>query len=400
MNGSFSFIPPRDAHALWYRPAGSSTRPRGQASNRTPNSQGAEVDFPTQAEQAGRLGVAYGNHATVTSITRLRAEEIFIRGRVQNIQNFGSTWIRPPGVTKTLQLMRDEAAEREELQAAYLEAQAEAMDFAGGEVTADGEGGALPGPAPGPATTRGATPAPDAAPTPDPMEGVQRDLDDDIPDADNGDMDMGYYEDDDDSADESPMQSGPGSDQQPDLRRAAAVPTPTVSTPDITLPRPSADDEDDLDDAIPDADSYQHTDTDVEDDDTDDDMPERSQNGIPSFVPIRMPSSASQIAAGTASRQADSPAVTTPVSATHHAPPTRNTRATSGGSPPAANGSAASTRLLGRFVSPPRSPLERGQSSENDPRGSRRVRGRGYMQSHTQRGGTSVQRGGFRFPEN
>lgn len=70
-----------------------------------------------------------------TSLGRLRADEAYMARRLANISNFGSTWLKPPGVAKSLYQMREERREaeehaeamrREQLAADLAEAEAEA----------------------------------------------------------------------------------------------------------------------------------------------------------------------------------------------------------------------------------------------------------------------------------
>jgi hypothetical protein len=98
-----------------------------------------------------------------SQLARLRADEQNLERRRLNVQNFGSTWLKPPGVTKTLHQIREEKREQEEHQEALRReqlAQELADAEAGGDGLLQGEG----------------------------MDDVQldgaRDLDDDIPDAD------------------------------------------------------------------------------------------------------------------------------------------------------------------------------------------------------------------------
>lgn len=142
----------------------------------------------------------------------LELEEEALAARKANVRRFGATWLRPPGVTKTYQAMVDEAAERAEQEsiahreAALAEQQAAAEEEArrmrsvhGMDV--DGE---------------------------DDVEGMERDLDGEVPDADN----VG------------------GSDVEEDGH----------------LPSDEEDGDDrDLDDDVPEAGAYEHTDTEAED---------------------------------------------------------------------------------------------------------------------------------------
>ncbi|KAI7696782.1 asparaginase-domain-containing protein [Hortaea werneckii] len=52
------------------------------------------------------------HHAARSPLALLAADEAAISHRKSSIRNFGSYWIRPPGITKTLQAMNEEEAER------------------------------------------------------------------------------------------------------------------------------------------------------------------------------------------------------------------------------------------------------------------------------------------------
>lgn len=91
-----------------------------------------------------------------TPLSRLRQDELLMERRRQNVSNYGSSWLKPPGVPKTLFQMREERREaeehaeqmrREQEMAAALEAEA-GMAGAGDEdglelmeEDEDGEGG-------------------------------------------------------------------------------------------------------------------------------------------------------------------------------------------------------------------------------------------------------------------
>lgn len=116
-----------------------------------------------------------------TLLARLAADEQKMHRRRMNVQNFGSTWLKPPGVPKTLHQMREEKREQEEHQEAMRREQLaqELAEAEGGGTMDDGM-----------------------------MDDVQldgaQDLDDEIPDADdafNPSSDDSEEEDDDDDED-------------------------------------------------------------------------------------------------------------------------------------------------------------------------------------------------------
>jgi hypothetical protein len=156
--------------------------------------------FPYQSLHGSRRGNYRNNY-----LMQLQLDEEFIAQRKLNIQRFGAAWIRPPGIAKTYQVMMDEQVEREEAEA---QAAREAQMMQGVEEAEF-------------------DPAEDE-------EGVEQDLDDQIPDAEElaGDDEV----DEEDLAEED-----------------------------------EGVDEHDLDDDVPEAGSYQHTDTEQSDGDDEDD---------------------------------------------------------------------------------------------------------------------------------
>ena len=91
----------------WY-PAGSSYSTQSPSQAPNPSSQNAR-SMSTRGQSSP---------PTRTSLSVLRAEENAIEARKAKVRRFGATWLKPPGVSKTLQGMWDEKAEREEQEAA------------------------------------------------------------------------------------------------------------------------------------------------------------------------------------------------------------------------------------------------------------------------------------------
>lgn len=110
-----------------------------------------------------------------TALARLAADEQSLQRRYAHVHDFGCTWLRPPGVPKTLHQMREEKREQEEHQEALRREQL-AQELAEAEAAALPDNGL--------------------------MDDVQldgaHDLDDEIPDADDP---FGLDEDDDDDDD-------------------------------------------------------------------------------------------------------------------------------------------------------------------------------------------------------
>ncbi|KAI1760887.1 Apc15p protein-domain-containing protein [Hypoxylon sp. FL1150] len=202
----FSLLPdlaPRDSHTLWYtssRNPLSSSPYHGGSSNDAhqqhdnPNAAGAN------GQQQQRRG---GAHLIERSLlARLRADELNLDRRRKNVALFGSTWLKPFGVPKTLHQLREERREAEEHQEALRREQL-AQELAEAEAGGAG-GGAGGGDADAVLNDTLATGAggvdEDGA-----MDDVQldgaRDLDDDIPEADD-DFGIGSSDDDDEEEDE------------------------------------------------------------------------------------------------------------------------------------------------------------------------------------------------------
>jgi hypothetical protein len=111
-----------------------------------------------------------------SALGRLRADELYFERRRHNVSSFGSTWLKPPGIGKSLFQLREERREaeehaealrREQLAQELAEAEAGGAEGTAGDVTMPSDAG--------------------LEEDGDPMDGVDgggRDLDDEIPDAD------------------------------------------------------------------------------------------------------------------------------------------------------------------------------------------------------------------------
>ncbi|KAH6661666.1 Apc15p protein-domain-containing protein [Verticillium dahliae] len=126
-----------------------------------------------------------------SQLARLRADEHNLDRRRLNVQNFGSTWLKPPGVPKTLHQMREERREAEEHAEAVRREQLQ-QELAEAE-----EGG-------------GPEEDDETADMEDLGDGA-RDLDEEIPDADAVGMELTQRGDGDDDDDDGPRAGdGPG----------------------------------------------------------------------------------------------------------------------------------------------------------------------------------------------
>lgn len=279
------------SHELWY----GSSQPSGSSPSYNSN-----PSDPTQQPSSRRHGNNNNNNhlngrtlisstAPSNTLAALSLEECALRARKQNIASFGYAWIKPAGCAKTMLGMREEEAEREEAaNALAAEMNAAFMDDGG------------PGQA-GPGAARLGADGEEAGQDDDDQM-LERDLDDDIPDADadglveegeegleeeedvdedglmQRDLDDDIPEtfpddddddDDDDEDDEDEDEQGDDDfDNQPDLD--ADIPAAEEGEGDDMMVR-------DLDDDVPDAaedssdqeEEWQHTDTEAEDDDDD-----------------------------------------------------------------------------------------------------------------------------------
>ncbi|KAI8419232.1 hypothetical protein FOFC_01809 [Fusarium oxysporum] len=158
---------PRDSHSLWYRSSRSPYTPPGPLDDFSGDTHNIQHGA-NQARQRTKL-------IERSALARLAADEQYMQRRRLNVQNYGSGWLKPPGVPKTLHQMREEKREQEEHQEAMRREQL-AQELA----QAEAEG------MPGEGTMDDVQ-----------LDGAQ-DLDDEIPDADE----EGYAFGDDDDEDE------------------------------------------------------------------------------------------------------------------------------------------------------------------------------------------------------
>ncbi|KUJ08579.1 uncharacterized protein LY89DRAFT_599771 [Mollisia scopiformis] len=261
---SLPSLAPQDSYTLWYT---SST-----SNDHTPFLESTDNDPSSQPRN--QHPHSHRRHALHrTPLARLRHDEEYMERRKQNIQNYGSSWIKPPGVAKSLYQQREEdremkehqeALRREQLAQELADAEAEgAEEMLQGE-GADGE-----------------------------MEEA-RDLDDDVPDADNTALEEDDSEDSDEENGTQEVRRDMVTARVPDDVYREAI----VRGEDIAAGRfggDGADDEDnsgmlqeedlvhenaghhdedmDMDADIPEADEggYEHTDTEAELSSSDDD---------------------------------------------------------------------------------------------------------------------------------
>ncbi|WEW61816.1 hypothetical protein PRK78_007312 [Emydomyces testavorans] len=173
---SLPSIEPRDSHTLWFTPSQRSRRSGALHNNHPTNTH-------ANARRNGHFRAPLLPPSS-DSLAALMLEERALRIRKQNIASFGYSWIRPAGYPKTMQGIREEEAEREEAANAALEGE---MEFTG-EAGLDGGGDGV---------------AAGQVENPEALEAMERDLDDEIPDADE--TGGGLVEDGEDGLDEDDL---------------------------------------------------------------------------------------------------------------------------------------------------------------------------------------------------
>lgn len=91
-----------------------------------------QQQHPHSARQRGQI-------LERTALARLAADEAYMQRRRVSVQNYGSTWLKPPGLPKTLHQMREEKREQEEHAEAMRREQL-AQELAEAEAEAAGAG--------------------------------------------------------------------------------------------------------------------------------------------------------------------------------------------------------------------------------------------------------------------
>ena len=202
-----------------------------------------------------------------SQLALLLADESLIETRKLNVRRFGANWLRPPGVAKTYQARLDEEMERRE------QAEMARREAVMAELTAAEE------------AQRGPQPQMVVAEDED-AEAGDVDLDADVPDADGSEGDDEDSDDDDDDEEEDETNVASRFNEESLLEGSLVggdglppgLTQGFLDAEDAELDGRAQDLRDlgggpevDLDDDIPEAGSYEHTDTDEEDDDDDED---------------------------------------------------------------------------------------------------------------------------------
>nr|POE53505.1 hypothetical protein CFP56_28727 [Quercus suber] len=265
-------IPPQENYSSTLIPH---FRPRPES----PPPTAAQQQSPHFRLQQQRRDEERKQHNARSPLALIAADEAAIIQRKAAIRNFGAYWIRPLGVSKTLQTMTEEEAER--LEQAEIERQEEGMrDMQAQQQLQEAQTRAA----------EAAAQADDAA-----AAGEEVDLDDEIPEAPDATDDEEEEEDDtgiesengiettgevsfnedsmmegshlvgDENVEEDDEEEGRlyAEIQEAELTGAARDGEALGIELDVAMER-------DLDDSVPEAGSYQHTDTEVEDSDSSD----------------------------------------------------------------------------------------------------------------------------------
>lgn len=180
--------------------------------------------------------------SATSQLAQLHADESLIQHRKFNVARFGAGWLRPPGVTKTLQSKLEEAQEQmEQAEMARRDAEMRAQEQAAQEAAGGGLG-------------FDSTGAPDQE---------ERDLDDDVPEAEPSTIA---------SDDEDPENTGNVTFNEESILQGSPTGTrqAELEMEDAELEGRLQDERDlgmegDMDDDVPEAGSYEHTDSELED---------------------------------------------------------------------------------------------------------------------------------------
>ncbi|KAH7040548.1 Apc15p protein-domain-containing protein [Microdochium trichocladiopsis] len=206
-------LAPRDSHSLWY------TSSRNPASATAvwhdPNHNPLDPSAANNGASAGPNPRRAAHLIERSPLARLRADEQNLERRRQNVTNFGSAWLKPPGIPKTLYQLREERREAEEHQEAMRREQL-AQELA--EAEAAGGGGAdVDGP------ENGEQVGEEGA---DGMDDVQldgaRDLDEDIPEGDSAGFGLNSDDEDDDEEEDEDEENEDGDEGGASMANRAA----------------------------------------------------------------------------------------------------------------------------------------------------------------------------------
>ncbi|KAH8820455.1 Apc15p protein-domain-containing protein [Xylogone sp. PMI_703] len=135
---SLPSLAPRDSYTLWYKSSHS-------ANDASLHSESASSSFEGSATN-GHPSQPNGSHPHRrhqalhrSPLARLCLDEEYMERRKHNVQDFGTMWIKPPGIPKSLHQLREEKREMEEHQEA-MRREALAQELAEAAAAAEGAG--------------------------------------------------------------------------------------------------------------------------------------------------------------------------------------------------------------------------------------------------------------------
>lgn len=204
----------RQSHLLWYTPSSTysfSPTPQQPFSSNGGNGSATPVGSQNPSAQGQNQHNRPRNDG-ISALRQLELDEQSVAQRKLQIQRFGATWIKPPGMLKTYQGELDEKAEREEAEAQEMMEEVGVPDEGGFDVDEDGQ--AIH-------TTRDLD-----ANVPD--GGEVSDLDDNIPEA--GSFLDGVDDDDDDEEEGGGGGRGGGGDEDGEVDLDADIPEAEAET--------------------------------------------------------------------------------------------------------------------------------------------------------------------------
>ncbi|PUU80933.1 hypothetical protein B9Z19DRAFT_1106720 [Tuber borchii] len=148
MLSSIPLIAPRDAHTLWYTPTSTFSFTPFSSSSTTPQSLSSPpISQNTHPSSLPNLQSHPSRFRTpsISPLTQLALDEESVYQRKVNIQRFGATWIKPPGILKTYQVELDEEKERREAERQAMMEDVEVtgedgvFDETAGEIAVEGD---------------------------------------------------------------------------------------------------------------------------------------------------------------------------------------------------------------------------------------------------------------------
>ncbi|RFU26126.1 hypothetical protein B7463_g10216, partial [Scytalidium lignicola] len=135
---SLPSLAPRDSYTLWYKSSHSVNDAPYQPESTSNN---FDTSATNNHQNQANGSHSHRRHQTLhrSPLARLRLDEEYMERRKHNVQDYGATWIKPPGIPKSLHQLREEKREMEEHQEA-LRREALAQELAEAAAAAEGAG--------------------------------------------------------------------------------------------------------------------------------------------------------------------------------------------------------------------------------------------------------------------